>query len=353
MNKKRIILIILILLSIISMIFIYNDDFIYKNKILKITKIENIKEEISTNDLGIKEKYITKKITGIITNTKDKGKKETIEYEESTSSVVTDKYKINDKVFISDKNITGLKRDFYICLMLIIFILSLFIVGEINGILSISSVIINSIIFYIGLLLYFKGINLLFLCVIESIIFSIISIYIAGGINKKTNAAIISTIITSLFALLLTIIVVKFTNYKGINFNELSFLTVPLEHIIIPELFIGILGACMDVSMTISSSIKELIDKNPKINKRSLIKSSKEIGKDIMSTMSNVLFFTYICSELPLFILALRNGFSFTNFISTNFSLEISRFLVGSIGIILAIPVSTYVSIKLFKRSTK
>ena len=106
----------------------------------------------------------------------------------------------------------------------------------------------------------------------------------------------------------------------------------------------------MDVAITISSAVSELIEKDKNISTYNLKKSSKEIGKDIMSTMSNVLFFTYICAGLPIFVLAIRNGYTIKNFISTNFTLELTRFLVGSIGIISSIIISTYISIKLFKR---
>ena len=68
-----------------------------------------------------------------------------------------------------------------------------------------------------------------------------------------------------------------------------------------------------------------------------------------MSTMSNVLFFTYLCSGLPIFVLAIRSGFTVSNYISSNFSLELTRFLVGSIGIIMTIPITSYVSIYLQK----
>ena len=68
-----------------------------------------------------------------------------------------------------------------------------------------------------------------------------------------------------------------------------------------------------------------------------------------MSTMSNVLFFTYLAASLPIFVLAIRNGYSLNNYIRNSFSLEISRFLVGSIGIVMTIPISTFISIKIFK----
>ena len=351
-KNKIIILICLILVSICSLIFVYNDDFLYSSQIMKITKVETIKEDESQNSLGLREKYYTKKITGIITNGKNKGKQHELEYEETYSSVVTDKYRVGDKVII-DINDINLKRDFYIALMIIIFINLIYIVGSYKGLLSIASVILNIVIFYIGLFLYIKGVNLLLLTVIEMIIFAIISLILASGLNKKTLSAIVSVIASTIVMLILLLIVVKTTNYKGINFNEISFLTVPLEDIIMPELLIGSVGAIMDVAITISSSIAELIDKDKNISKKNLQKSAKEIGKDIMSTMSNVLFFTYLCAGLPIFVLALRNGFSMYNYISTNFSLELTRFLIGSIGIVMTIPISAFISIRLMKRGAE
>lgn len=349
---KKIISIILLIISIIILVFVYNDDFLYSKQVMKITNIETTNEEISENSLGIKEKYYTKEISGIITNGKNKGTKKKITYEETYSSIVTDKYRVNDKLIL-DGNDLDLKRDFYLVLMVFLFINLIYLVGSFKGLLSVISLIFNMLVFYLGLSLYFKGVNLLLVTIIEMIIFSITSLFLASGINKKTIAAIISVIISTLTMLILLLIVIKTTNYKGINFNEISFLTVPLEDIIIPELLIGTVGAVMDVAITISSSIAELIEKNKRISIKSLNKSAKEIGKDIMSTMTNVLFFTYLCAELPIFVLALRNGFSMFNYITTNITLELSRFLVGSIGIIMTIPLSAFVSIKLMKRGAK
>lgn len=350
MNKKRVFLIFLSIISVITLIFIYNDDFLYKESILKVTKITTIDKTTSSNSLGLEEEYYNQKIEGKITNGKDKGKIKTFTYEETYSSIVTEKYKVGDKLIIKNNEIDGLKRDFYIASLIVVFVILMVIVGEVSGLLSILTVVLNMIIFYLGLSLYFKGVNILLLCIIESIIFSCLSLFIAGGINKKTVSAITSVIVSTLILLSMVLIIVNTTNYSGINFNELSFLTVNPEDIIIPELLIGSLGAIMDVSITISSAISELIEKDKNISTKNLKKSSKQIGKDIMSTMSNVLFFTYLCSGLPIFVLALRNGFSIYNYITTNFSLELTRFLVGSIGIVMTIPISTMICIYIFRR---
>ena len=137
-NTKKIIFIIIFLLSIIALFFVYNDDFLYSKQIIKIIKIDTLSEEISQNSLGLEEKYYTKKITGIITNGKQKGNKKTISYDESYSSVVTDKYKVNDKLILDASGIE-LKRDFYLTIMIVVFLNLLYIVGSYKGLLSVLS----------------------------------------------------------------------------------------------------------------------------------------------------------------------------------------------------------------------
>lgn len=349
-NKNIFYTCLILIISILAIILIYNDDFLYKKTIMKITNIEVTNTEISKNSLGFGEYHYQENITGIITNGKNKNKNITIQYEDTYSSVVTDKYKVGDKVFIESNNIESLKRDTYITILVIAFILSMFLVGKYRGLLAIISVTFNTIIFYLCLNLYFNGLNLTLLCILESIIFTYFSLFIASGISKKSISAVASVFASLVVIIILLFIVIKTTNYSGINFNEMSFLMVPVTDVFLPELFIGSLGAIMDVAITMSSSISELIEKNNKISIKELNKSGKEIGKDIMSTMINVLFFTYLCSGLPVFVLALRNGFTMYNYITTNFSLELSRFLVGSIGIVITIPISIFISIKIFKR---
>ena len=346
--KFKLFFFIVFILSIF-LVFVYHDDFLYKKDIIKIIKIKTIEESSSKNSLGLTEKYYQKEITGIYTNGKNKGKKSTFLYEETFSSVSTEQYKVGDKVIIYNGEIEGLKRDFIISILLSIFILSIYLVGNWSGLLSIISVLFNIIIFYIGLFFYFNGINLLLLCILESILFSMISLFLSNGFCKKTIAAVISSSLCIIIIVILLLIVINFTNYSGVYFNELQYLTVPPEDILLPELIIGSVGAIMDVCISVTSLFSELIDKNKKIKKDALKKSSKQLGKDIMSTMSNVLFFTYLCSLLPIFVLAIRNGYSISHFVKNNYSLEITRFLVGSIGIVLGIPVSTYISLKVWE----
>lgn len=353
MNRKNISLGIGIVFIVLIILFSFHNDFLYSTPILKIKEITIEEVEESSNSLGFTEKYYMQKITGILTNTKEKGKSITIENEYTTSNVVTERYEVGDKLLIQDKEIKSLKRDSYLIAVTGIFILGLLCIGYQQGLFTIISVVTNTIIFCIGIKIYLNGIPLLLLCIIESFLFASISLLLTNGFHKKTYLSILSVFLSFTILVCLSLLVTKITNYKGISFNEISFLTVPVTDVLICELLIGGLGAIMDIAITITSAHNELIIKNPNITKKELRISLSNIGSDVMGTMINVLFFTYFCGSLPVFVLAIRNGYSIFNFFSTNFSIELSRFLIGSIGILLTIPITIFLSTNLYKRGEK
>ena len=208
----------------------------------------------------------------------------------------------------------------------------------------------NITIFYIFINLNTKGISLILLSFIGTIIFSTISLLLSAGINKKSASAIVSTITTIIFNLIISYLVIYFTKYDGIRFEQMDLLTRPYEGIFISEIILGCLGAIMDISITISSSLNELIEKNNKITLKELAKSGIAIGKDVMGTMINVLFFTYICGILPNITIYFRNGIELGHLINEYISLEMTRALTGAIGITICIPISIIITLLFYKR---
>lgn len=110
------------------------------------------------------------------------------------------------------------------------------------------------------------------------------------------------------------------------------------------EVMLAGLGAIMDVAVTIAAATGELIRKKPDIKFLSLFRSGREIGYDIMGTMLSVLLFTFGSGLIPGFLIRMNNDISFLSNIRYHISFEICRFLIESIGIVLAIPISIFVS---------
>ena len=350
---------ILILISLISIIFTYNNHYFYKDTIAKITNIQD--EYITTElaDYGYKEDIYNQKLTAIIKNGKYKNQTITIENQYYGSQTYSQKYHKNDEIFISlethkdtirNTYIEGYKRDKYIVILLVAFILIIVLVGHLKGFLSIISLIINIVLFNIIVYLNVKDIPLPLLSFIGAIVFSSICLTLVSGKNKKTQSAIISSITGVSITLLISMIVIHITKYSGLRFENMELLTRPYEGIFISELILGGLGAIMDISISISSSLNELLEKDPKITSKQLIKSGYNIGRDIMSTMINVLFFTYICAVIPNLTILLRNGINLGSLINSYITLEMTRALIGAIGITITIPISIYITVFMYKR---
>jgi len=187
--------------------------------------------------------------------------------------------------------------------------------------------------------------------IVASVLFIVLSIVIVCGINRKTFSAIASTIACTLIAMLISLLVIKLNNWNGVHFEEMEFLIHSPENIFLVEILIGTLGAIMDIAISISSYVKERCDIKPDIERKELIKSGFVIGKDIMGTMTNTLLFAYISGSIPIILLLLRNNYPISYIINTNLSLEFVRALTGSIGVVLSIPISIYISVFLIKNN--
>lgn len=228
-----------------------------------------------------------------------------------------------------------------------VFIFSLLFVGKWQGLFSLFSLVINAIILSIALDVYVNTSekSLLIICSISVIIFTIISLILVSGRNEKTYAAIIATLLGTFLSLAITYFILWVTSEKGLRYEELQFITRPYKLVFLAGLFLGSLGAVMDVAITMSSSIFGLYEKNNNISVKALITSGREIGKDIMGTMTNILLFAYISGTIPMLILYFKNASPLGFTLSMNLSLELARALAGGIGIVLTIPIGLYITI--------
>ena len=358
-KRKRIISICaVIFLLMAAMVFTYNNYFLYKEDVVKITAVKN--EEVYEKEglNGEVEKYYNQEITAIIKSGEYKGKSITLNNTCSYSGVKDEGYKKGNYLFVSlsgseDKlsaNILSVKRDMYVMVLICVFILGIVIFAGKKGVLSIISIIVNIIIFTYALNEYVNGKDILKLCNLMIILFTMISLILASGINKQTVCAIISTLIS--VALIFIIYKITKENFEQPEYMMMEYITNPehLDHIFMAGVLIGGLGAIMDVAISISVAVNELINKDKNISVKNLISSVKEIGYDIMGTMINVLFFTYMCGTIPMLILKIKNGYKFLSIIKFQIPFEIIRFLVGAIGIVVTIPISGFIAITILKK---
>lgn len=347
-DKIKLKYVILVAISFIVIFFTFNNYFLYKTPILKITEIKEEKMD----------EQIIQNITGVIKNTELKGKTYSFINRTSKSGVYDEQIHKNSEIFVNIKDdeisLVNIKRDKYIVILLVLFIDLMLIIGKNKGLRTLISLGINVIISLIAINIYHNNINdldILLLFIFVGILFIVSSLYITNGKSKKTLSAIISSIVSLFVSFLLSYVLIQIYG-KSIPYWTMDYMELIRDYkkLFYVNILLSGLGAIMDISITMSSSLNELIEKNNKISTSSLIKSGKEISKDIIGTMTNVMLFTCFTSVIPICLLAFKNKLTISNIIGQFGQIEMIRVLTSSISIVLAVPISLYISIYVLRK---
>ena len=350
MNKKYFSYALALLLSLIFVYFlVQNDAPLYRQPLAKITAVTNSHtgSDRSGTDLEI---TFQQTLTAIRLNGPQKGETLQLQNTASNAQVFNEYYEKGNQVFLKNglsgaPEIAGLKRDASLIYIAALFSVVIVALGGDKGAKSLMSVIANLIIFAGVIYLYLNGVSLMVLAPISSVLFVVVSITLVAGVNQKSFSAIVGTLAGTFIAIGLAVLVIRFTGAKGVHYEEMEFLTRSPVEIFLFGLLVGTLGAIMDIAISISSAVSELVELNPRIERAALIRSGLTIGNDIVGTMANTLVFAYISGGVPTMLLYLFNGFSLSYLLSVILSLDIIRALVGSIGIVLSIPVTLFIAV--------
>lgn len=336
----------------------YNDievDFFYaRGKVIEIISDVQDIDYNNYDNLTIDTQIIKIKIS----NGKYKGQEFIIENHISGNPVFDIIVKKGDKVLLDIEEdaegipsiyITDFIRDTYLGLLLLIFAGLLIVIGKIKGIKSIVSLTITAtVILKFMLPMILKGYSPIWVAILSATIITSITFVIIAGINFKSFSAIIGTIGGVVFAGFIAYLIgslVKLTGLHSEEANMLMFIPQQIsfnfQGLLFSGIIIGTLGAVMDVAMSIASAMYEMKALNPEISSNKLIFSGLNIGKDIMGTMSNTLILAYTGSSVPLMLLFMAYETPLIKIINLDMiATEIVRALSGSIGLIIAIPIT-------------
>jgi uncharacterized membrane protein len=354
-SKKFLKRLIILAILIIPMVVTFNNCKLYKEPIAVITKVHT--EKISKKS-GASDQTYKQMLTIKLMNTSDAGHIYTYKNSYTTSQFATTKYRKGQCVFlkmhVSAKNggygedgikIIGQKYDYIWAFMISLLVCLLFSIAGRRAVLIIASLGMNLIVFVLGVqkTIGFKNIGLLTFCMTS--VFIVASLLILYGFSKKSFGAILSSSTTVLMVFGLYMLIICFSSRIEYEYIDYTNVNEPLEQLYISSLIFSLLGAVMDVSITINATVNEIMMQAGKSTLPDIVKSIKGVSNDIMGTMINVMFFTFVGDEIPIYILKLSNGYDMITLFSNGAVFEIIRFLIGAIGIVLAVPVSGFFAV--------
>jgi uncharacterized membrane protein len=255
------------------------------------------------------------------------------------------------QIYISDyyreKTVLGLLSLF--CILVIIF-------GAFRGFKALISLLLTGLaIVYIFLPGIQAGYNPVLLAILISSFATASTMILIAGFTKKSLAATLGTTGGVTAAGILAFFVIEMAPLSGLASTESHILLANSEGLnlnfqgmLAAGILISSLGASMDVSISIASSTQEIFEANLKQSRKELFAHAMNVGRDIMGTMTNTLILAYTGASIPLFMLLSQDsGIRVLNIeiIAT----QVSSALIGSIGLLLAIPITAIVSVFLLK----
>ncbi len=206
-----------------------------------------------------------------------------------------------------------------------------------------------------------NGKNIYLWSVLICLYITAMTLLIISGFNKKTFCAITGCLSGIACAGVITLVTGFFLNMTGMLEEESVYLLqlypdrpINLKAIIFAMIIVGALGAVMDVAMSMSSSLYELRVKSPGITPQELMKSGITIGRDMLGTMANTLVLAYIGSSLTCVLLMVAYNANLQQVINKEVIIaDILQALAGSMGMLLALPLTSAVCAIVYFRKVK
>ena len=171
--------------------------------------------------------------------------------------------------------------------------------------------------------------------------------------------AVVGAVAGTALALLFGLLAQALTRVDGLRIEDVEPLLqlrqtgtpIGLRGLLVGGIIISALGAVMDVTMGIASSLAEVHAANPQLSRRELFRSGMNIGRDMVGTMTNTLILAFLGSGFTLILYLYSLGLSFRQLMSSAYvSMEVVSGIASSVGVILSIPLTALITAAVFTR---
>lgn len=242
------------------------------------------------------------------------------------------------------------------------FVLCVCLVGGWKGFKSILSLAFTGVtILFILFPLMYRGYSPILMSVIICTIATIFSMMMIGGLSTKTAAATIGTVFGVIASAVAAMVFGHFAGISGYNVSDIENLiyvqqitSIKVGELLFSGIIISALGAVTDVGVSVASTIQEIHQTDPNLGKRKLFLSGIHVGRDMMGTMVDTLILAYVGTALSTLVTNYAYDLSYNQLInSNNIGIEIMQSLAGSLGIVLAVPITALVAVELIYRKPK
>jgi len=244
-----------------------------------------------------------------------------------------------------------------VMLTVILFVLML-VIGGTRGISSFVSLLINFMVLALIIYITAVGRNAIWTTVIGCLIITGLNLILNVGINMKSLSSMLSIMMVLLVIGIYSGFLVSSTGIGGFSKPEYTDIVmfnlnvaINMADVAVAVILLKLLGAMIDTSVAISSFMSESVRINPNQSSAHLFHSAMNVGRDILGTTTNTLYFAFLGSFMMLFVWFSLEGYTFAMVLNSKIlTRELIRIISSGLGCVLVIPVTGAISTYLFKK---
>ncbi|MEV0554338.1 MULTISPECIES: YibE/F family protein [Streptomyces] len=245
-------------------------------------------------------------------------------------------------------SVTDVNRKLPMTLLAGIFAVAVVVVGRMRGVMALVALAASFLILTFFILpAILQGSNPLVVAVVGASAIMLIALYLCHGLSARTSVAVLGTLLSLLLIGLLGSLFIDWAALTGNTDDNTGLIhglypSIDMSGLLLAGIIIGSLGVLDDVTVTQTSAVWELHEANPTMGWRGLYRAGIRIGRDHIASVVNTLVLAYAGAALPLLLLfSIAQSSVGTVANSELVAEEIVRTLVGSIGLVASVPVTT------------
>ncbi|MFJ6571365.1 YibE/F family protein [Streptomyces sp. NPDC091292] len=244
--------------------------------------------------------------------------------------------------------VTDVDRKIPMALLAGIFAVAVVVVGRLRGLMALVALAASFLVLTFFILpAILQGSNPLVVAVVGASAIMLIALYLCHGLTARTSVAVLGTLVSLLLIGLLGSLFIGWAALSGNTDDNTGLIhglypSIDMSGLLLAGVIIGSLGVLDDVTVTQTSAVWELHQADPTMGRRALYRAGIRIGRDHIASVVNTLVLAYAGAALPLLLLfSIAQSSVGTVATSELVAEEIVRTLVGSIGLVASVPVTT------------
>ena len=275
--------------------------------------------------------------------------------------IETQNLQIGDNVIvILTQNQSGVKsaiiqdhvRRTPLLILFLLFLMVVIVIGRLKGVLSFVAMVAS---FFIIVRMVIPQIMIgndpILIALLGALFIIPLTFYISHGLRRQTTIAVVGTFLALFLTGILAYIFVIFAKLTGFAAEEAVYIqalggNINIRSLLLAGIIIGSMGVLDDITISQTSIVEKLRKANPKYTRWELYREAMDVGRDHIASLVNTLILVYTGAALPLLVLFNTSQFSYGEAVNMEMvATEIVRTLVGSIGIVTAVPITTFIAV--------